>query len=96
MLLVPYPHARAHQVDNALPYVRRGAARMLPDEDCEPPRLRAEVEAIAGDVRGWRLMATASAAAGRPDAARRVVELLAEVARQPGTRVADVAVAGRR
>jgi UDP-N-acetylglucosamine--N-acetylmuramyl-(pentapeptide) pyrophosphoryl-undecaprenol N-acetylglucosamine transferase len=96
MLLVPYPHARAHQVDNALPYVRRGAARMLADEDCDPPRLRAEVEAIAGDPPGWRAMAAASAAAGRPDAARRVVELLAEVARQPGARLAGASPVGRR
>jgi UDP-N-acetylglucosamine--N-acetylmuramyl-(pentapeptide) pyrophosphoryl-undecaprenol N-acetylglucosamine transferase len=80
MLLVPYPHARAHQVDNAVPYVRCGAARMLRDEECDAGRLRAEVEAIATDPVRWRAMARASAAAGRPDAARRVAELLAEVA----------------
>lgn len=80
MILVPYPHARAHQVDNAMPYVRCGAARMLSDEDCTGARLRAEVEAIAGDQAAWREMARASAAAGRPDAAQRVAELLAEVA----------------
>lgn len=83
MLLIPYPHAGAHQVDNALPYVRCGAARMLRDEECTGERLRAEVEAITGDAEGWRAMARASAAAGRPDAACRVAELLAEVATQP-------------
>jgi UDP-N-acetylglucosamine--N-acetylmuramyl-(pentapeptide) pyrophosphoryl-undecaprenol N-acetylglucosamine transferase len=96
MLLVPYPHARAHQVDNALPYVRCGAAQMLADEECEAPRLRAEVEAIAGDVPLWRAMARASAAAGRPDAARRVAELLAEVAGERERRLSDVPAVGRR
>ena len=80
MILVPYPHARAHQVDNAMPYVRCGAARLLSDEDCSGARMRAEMEAIAGDPVAWREMARASAAAGRPDAAQRVAELLAEVA----------------
>jgi UDP-N-acetylglucosamine--N-acetylmuramyl-(pentapeptide) pyrophosphoryl-undecaprenol N-acetylglucosamine transferase len=83
MLLVPYPHARAHQVDNAMPYVRCGAARMLSDEQCTGERLLTEVEAITGDPERWRGMARASAAAGRPDAAQRVVDLLAEVARVP-------------
>jgi UDP-N-acetylglucosamine--N-acetylmuramyl-(pentapeptide) pyrophosphoryl-undecaprenol N-acetylglucosamine transferase len=80
MLLIPYPYARAHQVDNALPYVRCGAARMLSDQDCTGERLRAEVEAIAGDPERWREMARASVAAGRPDAAQRVADLLVEVA----------------
>jgi len=83
MLLVPYPHARAHQVDNAMPYVHCGAARMLSDEQCTGERLRTEVEAITGDPERWREMARASAAAGRPDAAQRVVDLLVEVARVP-------------
>ena len=82
MLLVPYPHARAHQVDNAMPYVRCGAARLLTDADCTGERLRAEVEAIAGDGARWTEMARASAAAGRPDAAERVADLLVEVASQ--------------
>ena len=80
MVLVPYPHARAHQVDNAMPYVRCGAARLLRDEDCTPDRLRGEVEAIVAGPQAWRAMAEASAAAGRPDAARRVADLLREVA----------------
>jgi UDP-N-acetylglucosamine--N-acetylmuramyl-(pentapeptide) pyrophosphoryl-undecaprenol N-acetylglucosamine transferase len=80
MVLIPYPHARAHQVDNAMPYVRCGAARLLTDEDCTAGRLQAEVEAIVADPQTWRSMARASAAAGRPDAAQRVADLLAEVA----------------
>jgi UDP-N-acetylglucosamine--N-acetylmuramyl-(pentapeptide) pyrophosphoryl-undecaprenol N-acetylglucosamine transferase len=63
-----------------MPYVRCGAARLLADEDCTGARLRAEVEAVAGDPARWREMAGASAAAGRPDAAERVADLLTEVA----------------
>jgi UDP-N-acetylglucosamine--N-acetylmuramyl-(pentapeptide) pyrophosphoryl-undecaprenol N-acetylglucosamine transferase len=82
MLLIPYPHARAHQVDNALPYVRCGAASLLSDQECTGERLRAEIEAITGDPERWREMARASVAAGRPDAAQRVADLLVEVATQ--------------
>jgi hypothetical protein len=63
-----------------MPYVHCGAARMLSDEQCTGERLRTEVEAITGDPERWRGMARASAAAGRPDAAQRVADLLKEVA----------------
>ncbi|GAC1341897.1 MAG: undecaprenyldiphospho-muramoylpentapeptide beta-N-acetylglucosaminyltransferase [Candidatus Dormibacteria bacterium] len=81
MILVPYPHAGAHQADNAAPYVEAGAAVLIPDAECTPERLDGEVEAVLADPPRWRAMAAASAAAGRPDATERVVELVREVAR---------------
>ncbi|MFN2452173.1 MAG: undecaprenyldiphospho-muramoylpentapeptide beta-N-acetylglucosaminyltransferase [Candidatus Dormibacteria bacterium] len=80
MILVPYPHAGAHQADNAAPYVTAGAAVLIDDAQCTPERLESELEAVLADTARWRAMAAASAAAGRPDATTRVVELVREVA----------------
>lgn len=80
MIVVPYPHAGAHQRMNALPYVRAGAAVLITDAECDGDRLRREIEALIGDPPRWREMAAASAAAGRPDAVERVVGLIREAA----------------
>ena len=80
MLLVPYPHAGAHQVENARPYVEAGAARLILDAELEPPRVAAEVQALLDDPAAWRAMAGCSRESGRPDAAERVLALLHEVA----------------
>ncbi len=80
MILVPYPYAGAHQVDNAMPYVEAGAALLIPDEECGSERLRTEIERVVDDVALWRRMADASRAAGRPDADDAVVALIREAA----------------
>jgi UDP-N-acetylglucosamine--N-acetylmuramyl-(pentapeptide) pyrophosphoryl-undecaprenol N-acetylglucosamine transferase len=80
MILVPYPHAGGHQAYNAVPYMRAGAALLIADEDCTPPRLRLEVDGLIRDRVRWTAMAAASAAMGTPDAAARVVELITEAA----------------
>ena len=80
-ILVPYPHAAAgHQEGNAAWMADAGAAVAIRDEELEPGRLAAEIDAILGDE--WRLKAMSEAAAGlaRPDAARRIAdEVLAAV-----------------
>jgi hypothetical protein len=51
-LLVPYPHATAnHQMLNAQAYVEGGAARIIPDEELDPGRLRLELTAALGSER---------------------------------------------
>lgn len=80
MLLVPYAHAGGHQLLNALPYARAGAARVIPDDELDAARLRCEVEALLDDPAAWREMASASRRCGRPDAADRVAELIEAVA----------------
>ncbi|MGH7723549.1 MAG: UDP-N-acetylglucosamine--N-acetylmuramyl-(pentapeptide) pyrophosphoryl-undecaprenol N-acetylglucosamine transferase [Candidatus Dormibacteria bacterium] len=88
MLLVPYPHAGDHQRFNAAPYVAAGAARLIPDAECDADRVAAEVGALLGDPSTWRRMAATSGHLGRLDAAARIVELLGELtgaaARIPG------------
>jgi len=80
MILVPYPYAGGHQQDNAMPYVRAGAAVLIPDEECGAERLRTEIERILADAPRWRSMAEASRSAGRPGADDEVVQLIREAA----------------
>jgi UDP-N-acetylglucosamine--N-acetylmuramyl-(pentapeptide) pyrophosphoryl-undecaprenol N-acetylglucosamine transferase len=70
-ILIPYPHASGnHQEANARWMERAGAATVLPDDALTPQRLRAEVDALAGDEPRRAAMAAASRAVARPDAAR--------------------------
>ena len=83
MILVPYQYAGDHQRFNAAPYVQAGAARVIPDDECEPQRVAAEVEALIDDADTWRHMAARSAQLGRRDAAARVLELLRRLTTAP-------------
>lgn len=80
MILVPYPHAGGHQRDNAEPYVRGGAAVLVPDEELSAVRLREEVAALVANPERWRGMAAASLAQSHRDATDHVVGLLHEAA----------------
>jgi UDP-N-acetylglucosamine--N-acetylmuramyl-(pentapeptide) pyrophosphoryl-undecaprenol N-acetylglucosamine transferase len=82
MIVVPYPHAAAHQQANAAEMVAAGAAELVADEDLDGDTLRRAGELLFDD----RLpaMATAARSVGRPTAALasvRLLELLA--ARRP-------------
>ncbi len=77
-VLIPYPHASAdHQSTNARWMAERGAARILPDAELTPERLRAETDAVLADRDA---MSAAAAALARPDAAREIAhEVLAAI-----------------
>jgi UDP-N-acetylglucosamine--N-acetylmuramyl-(pentapeptide) pyrophosphoryl-undecaprenol N-acetylglucosamine transferase len=78
MIVVPYPHAAAHQKANAAEMVEAGAALLVDDEDLEGDTLR-----DAGDLLFDERLATMSVAArsvGRPGSAMagaRLLEMLA-------------------
>lgn len=76
MVLVPYPYAGGHQLFNTTMYVNRGAAIMIPDEECTPDRMLEEAGGIIGDVSRWKAMMDASFGLGKPDAAREVISLI--------------------
>jgi UDP-N-acetylglucosamine--N-acetylmuramyl-(pentapeptide) pyrophosphoryl-undecaprenol N-acetylglucosamine transferase len=70
-VLIPYPYASGnHQTANARWMEQAGAATIIPDAELTPERLRAEVDALAGDESRRREMGAAAAALARPDAAR--------------------------
>jgi UDP-N-acetylglucosamine--N-acetylmuramyl-(pentapeptide) pyrophosphoryl-undecaprenol N-acetylglucosamine transferase len=80
MVLVPGTFGGGHQEENAAAMAETGAAAVIMDGDLNP---RSLVGTIAG-LGAARLasMANASAAAGRRDAAQRVLEVLHQVAAQ--------------
>jgi UDP-N-acetylglucosamine--N-acetylmuramyl-(pentapeptide) pyrophosphoryl-undecaprenol N-acetylglucosamine transferase len=84
-VLVPYPHATAdHQTGNARWMAQAGAAVVVPDAELDAARLRAEVDAIAGEPERLAAMGAASAALARPQAAREIAdEVLGAAGREP-------------
>jgi UDP-N-acetylglucosamine--N-acetylmuramyl-(pentapeptide) pyrophosphoryl-undecaprenol N-acetylglucosamine transferase len=81
-LLVPFPHAvDDHQTRNAEFLLERGAARLLPQSDDLPQRLRAALRELAGDRAQLVSMAEAARAAALPDAAQRVAAICIEEGR---------------
>lgn len=77
-VLVPGAFGGGHQERNADELVRAGAAIRLADADLSPQALLRALDGLDADR--LRAMATASAALGRPDAARAVVRILEQVA----------------
>jgi UDP-N-acetylglucosamine--N-acetylmuramyl-(pentapeptide) pyrophosphoryl-undecaprenol N-acetylglucosamine transferase len=78
-VVVPYPHAGAHQRANAAELVEAGAAVLVADEDFDAAALLAGV-AILDDPARHAAMAAASRERGRPGAADAVVEILVALA----------------
>jgi UDP-N-acetylglucosamine--N-acetylmuramyl-(pentapeptide) pyrophosphoryl-undecaprenol N-acetylglucosamine transferase len=79
-ILVPYPYATAdHQRKNAREMVAGGAALLVDDAELSGDLLEREVAELLGDRERLAAMAAASAALGRPDAARRVADQVEDV-----------------
>jgi UDP-N-acetylglucosamine--N-acetylmuramyl-(pentapeptide) pyrophosphoryl-undecaprenol N-acetylglucosamine transferase len=80
MVLVPGTFGGGHQEENAAALVEAGAAIRIADSQLTGPALVAAIDGLGHD----RLvaMAQASAAAGRRDAAQRVLHVLREVVRR--------------
>ena len=78
MILVPGTFGGGHQEENAKAMVETGAAIRISDGELSGEALMRAVESLDGDR--LRAMAKASAAAGRRDAAKRVLAVLHEVA----------------
>jgi UDP-N-acetylglucosamine--N-acetylmuramyl-(pentapeptide) pyrophosphoryl-undecaprenol N-acetylglucosamine transferase len=92
MVVVPYPHAGAHQRANAVVLTEAGAAELVADEAFDAAALLAAT-AILDDAPRHAAMATAARALGRPGAAGAVAEILLALAeRRP---LPDVAVVAR-
>jgi UDP-N-acetylglucosamine--N-acetylmuramyl-(pentapeptide) pyrophosphoryl-undecaprenol N-acetylglucosamine transferase len=69
-VLVPLPGAPGdHQTANARVLERAGAARIIPDPDCDGPALRSVLDELLGDDRLLEDMGRAASALARHDAA---------------------------
>jgi undecaprenyldiphospho-muramoylpentapeptide beta-N-acetylglucosaminyltransferase len=83
-ILVPLPGAPSdHQRANAGVLERAGAAVVLADSDCSPPRLAQEIAALASDPTRLDAMRSAARSLGRPDAVAAVAALARAHARAP-------------
>ena len=79
-ILVPYPYATAdHQRKNARFMVDGGAALLVDDAELSGELLGRLVADLLGDRGRLAAMAAASAALGRPDATRRVVDEIEKI-----------------
>lgn len=78
MVVIPGTFAGAHQEENAAVLVQEGAAVRLADGELTSETLLRTLDSLRPEQ--LRAMAAASARLGRPDAARRVVQVLTEVA----------------
>jgi UDP-N-acetylglucosamine--N-acetylmuramyl-(pentapeptide) pyrophosphoryl-undecaprenol N-acetylglucosamine transferase len=79
MMLVPGPFAGGHQRLNAQPFERAGAAVLIPNEECDGPRIVKELSEIVENGARYSKMVDAMRALGRPHAADDVVGLLQAV-----------------
>lgn len=79
MVVVPYPHAAAHQVANARALARGGAARIVADEDFDAASLL-EAANLVHDRQALATMRAAARGYGRPGAAGAVAELVLAIA----------------
>jgi len=75
MVVVPYPHASAHQVANARAMAAAGAARIVPDEDFDAGAL-IDAARLLHDPAALQEMRAAATGFGRPGAADAVAELV--------------------
>jgi UDP-N-acetylglucosamine--N-acetylmuramyl-(pentapeptide) pyrophosphoryl-undecaprenol N-acetylglucosamine transferase len=82
-ILVPYPHAGAHQRANAAWLAEQAAAVVVPDAELDGERLLAEARRVRDDATR-AAVAEAARRLGRPNAAARIAEeLLAMAERRP-------------
>jgi UDP-N-acetylglucosamine--N-acetylmuramyl-(pentapeptide) pyrophosphoryl-undecaprenol N-acetylglucosamine transferase len=78
MIVVPYPHAAAHQSANAAEMVEAGGATLVDDADLDGDTLRTACDLLFDDALGR--MAEAARTLGRPGAARATAHLLEALA----------------
>ena len=79
LVVVPYPHAGAHQSANAVALVNGGAAEVIADEAFDA-RTLLDAVSILDDPARHAAMSAAARSLGRPGAADAVAEILAALA----------------
>lgn len=81
-VFVPLPQAPGdHQTANARAFVERGAAVLLPDNECTAPRLAGVLDGLIQEDGRLAAMAVAAAGLSRREAAAEVAALMERHAR---------------
>lgn len=81
MVVVPYPHASAHQVANARALADAGAARIVPDEELDAGKL-IDAAGLLARPADLDVMRAAARGFGRPGAADAVADLVMALAQR--------------
>ncbi len=79
-VLVPYPHAGAHQEANARAHAALGAAICIVQAEATVERLGSEIQRLLGDAAARKRMADAALAAAKPFAADEIARACLELA----------------
>ncbi|MDN5857364.1 MAG: undecaprenyldiphospho-muramoylpentapeptide beta-N-acetylglucosaminyltransferase [Pseudonocardia sp.] len=79
-MYVPLPHGNGEQALNAAPVVAKGGGLLVPDAECDGPRVLAELVPILTDAARLAAMSAAAQASGHRDAADRMAHIVLEVA----------------
>lgn len=80
-VIVPYPFHRDKQQElHGLALARKGAAVVVSDNEVSPERITGIVDELFSDDRELQEMRAAARACGRPDAAKRLADVVREVA----------------
>ena len=91
-ILVPFPHAvDDHQTANARAFEAAGGCLVIPQPEFTADRLARELAALFGSPDRLTSMATAAHRAGRPDAAARLADIVAELVSAPVLSASGVA-----
>lgn len=91
-ILVPYPHHKdQHQVVNARAFEAAGAAIVMQHADLTPTALAAGLCSLLENPQRLADMAAAAHAAGRPDAAARLADVVSDVISSPALAPTGVA-----
>ena len=81
-LFIPFAAATdSHQLRNAEEMVRAGAARLIPEPELTGERLARDILALLGDPRKLSELGARARQMARPDAARKIADLIEEIAR---------------
>ncbi len=82
-LLIPFPHAAGHQIENAKAFVSVGAAIMLLDHELDGPGLAESILLLFSDPKRLKKMGRAAKNQGKPNAAEDIVNACFVLAKEP-------------
>lgn len=85
-IIIPYPHAAGHQEFNARKLLEIGACRLIRDNELSGELLAGHIKELSQSEEKRAAMRVQSRALGRPDAARKVVDIAVSLAKAKGPR----------
>jgi len=86
-IIIPYPYAGGHQEFNARKLLESGAAKMITEGELTGEKLAAMIKELCASEEARNEMAAQARALGRPDAAKKVVDIAMSMVKARGSHV---------